>query len=85
MTLIPGAVIAGSHDGGLRAYSTADGKVIWQFDTNKEFPTVNGVKATGASIDGSPLIVAGGMLFVNSGYGGIAARPGNVFLAFGLD
>jgi polyvinyl alcohol dehydrogenase (cytochrome) len=85
VTLIPGAVIAGSHDGGLRAYSTTDGTVLWQFDTNKEFTTVNGVKATGASIDGSPLIVANGMIFVNSGYGGIAARPGNVFLAFGLD
>ena len=85
VTLIPGAVIAGSHDGGLRAYSTADGSILWQFDTNKEFPTVNGVKATGASIDGSPLIVVNGMIFVNSGYGGIAARPGNVFLAFGLD
>ena len=85
VTLIPGAVIAGSHDGGLRAYSTADGTVLWQFDTNKEFTTVNGVKASGASIDGSPLIIAGGMIFVNSGYGGIAARPGNVFLAFGQD
>jgi polyvinyl alcohol dehydrogenase (cytochrome) len=85
VTLIPGAVIAGSHDGGLRAYSTSDGSVLWQFDTNKEFTTVNGVKATGASIDGSPLIVADGMIFVNSGYGGIAARPGNVFLAFGLE
>jgi polyvinyl alcohol dehydrogenase (cytochrome) len=85
VTLIPGAVIAGSHDGGLRAYSTADGKVLWQFDTNREFTTVNGVKATGASIDGSPLIVANGMIFVNSGYGGIAARTGNVFLAFGVE
>jgi polyvinyl alcohol dehydrogenase (cytochrome) len=85
VTLIPGAVIAGSHDGGLRAYSTTDGTILWQFDTNKEFTTVNGVKASGASIDGSPLIVANGMIFVNSGYGGIAARPGNVFLAFGLD
>jgi polyvinyl alcohol dehydrogenase (cytochrome) len=85
VTLIPGAVLAGSHDGGLRAYSTTDGSVLWQFDTNKEFPTVNGVKASGASIDGSPLIVSGGMIFLNSGYGGIAARPGNVFLAFGLE
>lgn len=85
VTLIPGAVIAGSHDGGIRAYSTTDGKVLWQFDTNKEFTTVNGVKASGASIDGSPLIVANGMIFLNSGYGGIAARTGNVFLAFGLE
>jgi polyvinyl alcohol dehydrogenase (cytochrome) len=84
-TAIPGAVIGVSLDGGIRAYSTADGKILWQFDTNKEFDTVNGVKGTGASIDGSPLIVGGGMLFVNSGYGGIAARPGNVLLAFGVE
>jgi polyvinyl alcohol dehydrogenase (cytochrome) len=84
-TAIPGAVIAVSLDGGIRAYSTADGKILWQFDTNKEFDTVNGVKGTGASIDGSPLVVGGGMIFVNSGYGGIAARPGNVLLAFGVD
>jgi len=25
------------------------------------------------------------MIYVNSGYGGIAARPGNVLLAFGVD
>jgi polyvinyl alcohol dehydrogenase (cytochrome) len=84
-TAIPGAVLAVSIDGGIRAYAAADGKVLWQFDTNRAFETVNGVKATGASIDGSPLIVGGGMVFVNSGYGGIAARPGNVLLAFGLD
>jgi polyvinyl alcohol dehydrogenase (cytochrome) len=84
-TAIPGAVIAVSIDGGIRAYAADDGTVVWQFDTNKAFETVNGVKATGASIDGSPLIVGGGMIFVNSGYGGIAARPGNVLLAFGVD
>lgn len=85
VTAIPGAVLGGSIDGGIRAYSAKDGSIIWQYDTNKEFDTVNGVKGTGASIDGSPLIVAGGMLYVNSGYGGIAARPGNVLLAFGVD
>jgi polyvinyl alcohol dehydrogenase (cytochrome) len=85
LTVIPGAVLAGSLDGGIRAYSVEDGKVLWQFDTNKDFETVNGVKGTGASIDGSPMIVVGGMVYVNSGYGGIAARPGNVLLAFGVD
>jgi polyvinyl alcohol dehydrogenase (cytochrome) len=83
-TAIPGAVLAVSLDGGLRAYAAADGKIIWEFDTNGEFETVNGVKGTGASIDGSPLIVGDGMIFVNSGYGGIAARPGNVLLVFGV-
>ena len=85
VTAIPGAVFSGSHDGALRAYSTTDGKVIWQFDTNREFETVNGVKANGASMDGPGPIVAGGMLFVNSGYGGLVGRPGNVLLAFALE
>jgi polyvinyl alcohol dehydrogenase (cytochrome) len=85
VSVIPGAVIAGSHDGGIRGYSAEDGKVLWEFDTNKEFQTVNGVKATGASIDGSPLIIGDGMIYVNSGYGGIAARPGNVLLAFSVE
>jgi len=84
-TAIPGAVIAGSIDGGLRAYAADGGEILWQFDTNRTYETVNGVPGTGASIDGSPLIVGGGMIFVNSGYGGIAARPGNVLLAFGVD
>jgi polyvinyl alcohol dehydrogenase (cytochrome) len=85
VTAIPGAVLAVSLDGGIRAYSAQDGTVLWQFDTNRAFDTVNGVNAMGASIDGSPLIVAGGMILVNSGYGGIAARPGNVLLAFGVE
>jgi polyvinyl alcohol dehydrogenase (cytochrome) len=84
-TLIPGAVLSGSIDGGLRAYNTANGDVIWVYDTNKDFETVNGVKAAGASLEGAGPVVAGGMLFINSGYGGIAGRPGNVLLAFGIE
>jgi polyvinyl alcohol dehydrogenase (cytochrome) len=77
--------LSGSHDGGLRAYSAEDGLVIWTFDTNQTFETVNGVEANGGSLDGPGPVVAGGMLFVNSGYGGIVGRPGNVLLAFGVD
>lgn len=84
-TAIPGAVFSSSLDGGLRAYSTADGKILWTFDTNRPFDTVNGVKASGGSMDGPGAVVAGGMLFVNSGYGGLVGRPGNVLLAFALD
>ena len=40
---------SGSADGGLRAYATDDGTLVWSFDTNKEFTTVNGVKANGAA------------------------------------
>ena len=85
VTTIPGAVFSGSLDGGLRAYAATDGSVLWTFDSNREFPTVNGVKATGGGIEGNGAVVANGMLFVNSGYGGILGRPGNVLLAFGID
>lgn len=83
ITVVPGAVFAGSMDGGVRAYSTTDGALLWEFDTNREFETVNAVKARGASINGPGPIVAGGMVFVNSGYGALGGRPGNVLLAFG--
>ena len=83
LTLIPGAVINASMDGGVRAYSTKDGTILWTFDTNKEFMTVNGLKAHGGSMDASGAVVAGGMLYVNSGYGGLLGVPGNVLLAFG--
>jgi polyvinyl alcohol dehydrogenase (cytochrome) len=46
---------------------------------------VNGVKANGGSMDGPGATVAGGLLFVNAGYGGISGRPGNVLLVFGVD
>ncbi len=84
ITVIPGAVFTGSNDGGLRAYSTRDGSLLWEYDTNREFQTVNGVAAKGASISGPGPVVAGGMVFVNSGYGLLGGRPGNVLLAFGL-
>ncbi len=83
ITVIPGVIFAGSNDGALRAYLTRDGSVIWEFDTNREFLTVNGVAAKGASINEAGPTVAGGMVFVNSGYGTLGGRPGNVLLAFG--
>jgi polyvinyl alcohol dehydrogenase (cytochrome) len=83
ITVIPGVVFAGSMDGAIRAYSAKDGSIMWEFDTNREFQTVNGVKASGASINQAGPTVAGGMVFVSSGYGSLGGRPGNVLLAFG--
>jgi polyvinyl alcohol dehydrogenase (cytochrome) len=82
VTAIPGAVFSGSADGGMRAYSKRNGRVIWTFDTNREFETVNGVMARGGSMDGPGPVVSGKMLLVTSGNGGIVGRPGNVLLAF---
>ena len=85
ITVIPGVVFAGSNDGVLRAYSTTDGSVLWDYDTNRGFETVNRVSATGASIIGPGPVVVGGMLYMNSGYGAYGGRPGNVLLAFGVE
>jgi len=84
LTSIPGVVFAGSADGGIRAYDAGTGAVIWEFDTNQPFDTVNGIAADGGSMDGPGPVVAGGMLYVTSGNGGIVGTPGNVLLAFGL-
>ena len=85
LTVIPGAIFSGSNDGALRAYSATDGAVLWEFDSNREFVTVNGVKARGASMIGPGPAISGGMIFVNSGYGAFGGRTGNVLLAFGVN
>jgi polyvinyl alcohol dehydrogenase (cytochrome) len=82
ITAIAGVVFSGSYDGGLRAYSATDGRLLWQVDTNREYQTINGVTANGATLDGGGAVVVDGMLYVNSGYNGIVGRAGNVLLAF---
>ncbi len=85
VTAIPGVVFSGSADGGMRAYAAADGKILWTYDTNRVFETVNGVEAHGGSIDGPGPVVAGGMLFVTAGNAGFVGTAGNVLLAFELE
>ena len=86
VTGIPGAVFSGTMDGQLRAYSTRDGKIIWDYDSARTYETVNGVKANGGSMSNAGATVVGGMVYVNSGYshhGGVI--PGNVLLAFSVE
>lgn len=85
VTVIPGVVFSGSVDGHIRGYSANDGKVIWDYDTEHEYKTVNGYTAKGGSLDCPGPTVAGGMVFVESGYGSYAGVPGNVLLAFSVD
>ncbi len=84
VTAIAGAVFSGSLDGHVRAFSTADGKLLWDFDTERSYTTVNGVPGKGGSLDGAGPVIAGGMVFVNSGYPRFGGAPGNVLLAFGV-
>ncbi len=82
VTVMPGIVFSGSVDGHLRAYSTVDGKIVWDVNTVQDYQTVNGVKAKGGSIDAAGPVVAGGMVLTNSGYSLWRGVAGNVLLAF---
>jgi len=85
VTAVPGLVFAGSHDGRLRAYRARDGKVIWETDTAAPVKPVNARSASGGSLDAGGPTVAGGVVYVNSGYGQFLGRGGNVLLAYSVD
>ena len=83
ISLIPGAVFSGTTNGIMRAYDTADGRVLWIYDANQPYTTVNGVTAKGGSFNGPGPVIVGGMLFMNAGYSYLGfGASGNVLLAF---
>jgi polyvinyl alcohol dehydrogenase (cytochrome) len=89
-SVLPGAVLAGGMDGWLRAYDAATGKVLWAYSTTAQtYDTTNGIKGQpGGNIDGLGPAVAGGMVYVQSGWLGAARTGGNtvnVLLAFSVD
>ncbi|MEO6340036.1 MAG: PQQ-binding-like beta-propeller repeat protein, partial [Caulobacteraceae bacterium] len=83
-TAVPGAVLVGGNDGKLQAVSTDGGRILWTAETAKPFDTVNKVAAKGGSIISGGPTVAGGMVFIGSGYGVNRGAPGNVVLAYGV-
>jgi polyvinyl alcohol dehydrogenase (cytochrome) len=83
VTALRGAVLAGGLDGHLRAFRSSDGEVLWDFDTDRRFKTLNGVSAHGGAIDSAGPVVVGGTVYVVSGYMQNARNiPGNILLAF---
>jgi polyvinyl alcohol dehydrogenase (cytochrome) len=85
---VPGVIFAGTTDGHERAYASADGNVLWDFDTaGRTYRTINGVSdQTGGPINVSSGTVADGMLFLISGYlGNAGGGSDNVLLAFSVD
>ena len=84
-TAVPGAVFVGGIDGKLHAVSTKDGAVLWTAETARPFDTVNKVQAKGGSIISGGPTVAGGMVFIGSGYAVNRGAPGNVVLAYGVN
>src|SRR6202453_1236487 len=85
VTAIPGIVFSGGLDGHLRAYAAKTGEIIWDVDTMQEYQTVTGAPAHGGSLRGPGAVVAGGMLYVNSGYANYGTAPGNVMVAFSVE
>lgn len=87
VSVIPGAVFSGTTDGHFRAYSTTDGKILWDFQTAATFNTLNGGPQKGSNIDGAGPVIVDGMVYTMSGYSGAVGggNPINVLLAFSVD
>ena len=87
-TVIPGLVLSTTIDGHLRAYGANDGKIVWDFDTAaQKYRTINGVKdQSGGSLDVAGPVLAGGLMYIISGYAGaLGGAPDNVLLVFSVD
>ena len=82
VSVIPGVVFSGGVSGILRAYATSDARLLWEFDTVRDYKAVNGVPAHGGAIDGPGPVIVDGMLYTNAGYGQWGGVAGNVLLAF---
>jgi polyvinyl alcohol dehydrogenase (cytochrome) len=82
VTAIPGVIFSGGVSGYLRAYATGDARLLWEVDTARDYPIVNGTSARGGAMDGPGPTIVDGMLYVNSGYAQWGGLPGNVLLAF---
>lgn len=85
VSAIAGVIFSGSVDGHFRAYASNTGEVIWDYDTAREYDAVNGQKAHGGAIDGGGAAIAGGIVYVYSGYSQWGGIAGNALLAFSVD
>jgi len=95
ISVIPGVVFAGSYDGHFRAYDAKTGKIVWDVDTGTDPVTaLNGKQVYGGVMDGAGPTIAGGMVYVHSGYAGRSGTTGgrnmrnadgNVLMAFSVD
>jgi polyvinyl alcohol dehydrogenase (cytochrome) len=78
-------VFAGSLDGKLEAFDARNGKLLWSYDSWRDYPsTANGKPAKGGAFDAHGPMLAGDQLIVSSGYGSFYQRAGNALLVFEL-
>lgn len=75
-------IFAGSLDATMRIYAARTGELLWEFDTLRSFETINGVLASGGSIDSAGAVLIDNKFIVNSGYDKFRLQPGNALLVF---
>lgn len=78
-------VFSAGLDGKVRAWRSDNGELLWQTETAIRFDAINGVSGHGGSIDVAGQVLAGGWLYVLSGYSMFGQLPGNVLLAYRVE
>jgi polyvinyl alcohol dehydrogenase (cytochrome) len=61
-------LFAGSLDGSVKAFRTSDGTELWHYNTAVAITDIHGTAGKGGTIDSTGPVVAGGSVFLNSGY-----------------
>lgn len=83
ITATPELVFTGADDGRMRVFDARSGERLWELDTTRAFPAVNGATARGGAIGGGAAPLAyKGTVIVSSGYGYASKLPGNLLLVF---
>lgn len=80
----PGLVFAGGLDGMLRAFNAETGAILWETNTVQEYGDVNGIRGFGGAIEADGPVIAGGSVFVTSGYEKWGEQPGNMLLVYSI-
>jgi polyvinyl alcohol dehydrogenase (cytochrome) len=78
-------VFVGALDGQLYGIDTANGDILWEYDSWRDYDSVNELPTQGGAIDVHGPFVAGRQLIVQSGYGSFGQRGGNALLVFELN
>lgn len=81
-TVIGDHIIAGGLDGRVYVLERRTGRLVDQWDTARDFSTVNGIAGNGASVDNASIVAVNGLVLVNSGYGLFGQGAGNVMIAY---
>ncbi|MDE2305776.1 MAG: PQQ-like beta-propeller repeat protein, partial [Gammaproteobacteria bacterium] len=82
VSVIPGIVFGASIGGHLRAYSTVDGSVVWDFDTARSFQATDGSVARGGRLGRGGATVVDGMVYLDAAAAGDPRSASGVLLAF---